>query len=59
MEHGIHVINKLHISLVEVVWYLSSFCVFAVIWSYHLTTVRAEGGYMQVRAAGVQRCPYQ
>lgn len=43
----------------EVVWYLSSFCVFAVIWSYHLTIVRAEGGYRLVRAAGVQRCPYQ
>lgn len=43
----------------EVVLYLSSFCVFAIIWSYDLTTIRAEGGYMQVRAAGVQSCPYQ
>lgn len=43
----------------EAVWHLSSFCVFAVIWSYDLTMTRAEGGYMQVRAAEVQKCPYQ
>lgn len=63
MEHRSHVIHKLHISdsisLMEAVWHLSSFCVFAVIWSYDLTMTRAEGGYMQVRAAEVQKCPYQ
>lgn len=53
MEHGSHVIHKLHISLMEVVWHLNSFCVFGVIWPYDLTMTRAEEGYMQVRGTKV------
>ena len=59
VEQGSHVIHKLHISLIKVVSYLSPLSVCAVIWSYGLTMTGAEGSYMQVRAAGVQKCPYQ
>lgn len=52
-------IKKLHISLIKVVWYLSPLSVCAVIWFYSLTMTGAEEDYMQVRAAGVQKCPYQ
>lgn len=42
IEHRSHVIHKLHVSLMEAVWYLSSFCVFAVIWSYDLWQEQRE-----------------
>jgi len=49
----------MEISLMKVAWYPSPLSVCTVIWPYSLTLTGAEEGYMQVRAVGVQNCPYQ